>query len=200
MKNMKKIIAVLMSLTAITMTTSAFAAGNGTATYDADAKAVPLDSKDLASATGQLTVVIVPVDAGKEGHDPITSGNIYYINQAEAGDGEGKFNSIIDAMKVKDEFVFENEKYEVRIGGEGFDEYLSYIITGEELEKIIYGDANGDKEVLADDAARILQYRAGMDVQIDIAAADANGDDEVLADDAARILQYRAGMDVTLGK
>ena len=64
---------------------------------------------------------------------------------------------------------------------------------------VIYGDADGDGEVSTLDAARILQYVAGWDVTVDIAAADVDGDDEVSTLDAARILQYVAGWDVTLG-
>ena len=65
----------------------------------------------------------------------------YYINQAEAGDGVGKFNDIIKAMKVKTvtdendqpvEFVATN--YEVRIGGALANDYYVYKITGEEAE------------------------------------------------------------------
>ena len=64
---------------------------------------------------------------------------------------------------------------------------------------VIYGDANGDGKVNAQDASRVLQYNAGWDVAIDMVAADANGDGKVNAQDASRILQYNAGWDVTLG-
>lgn len=122
--------------------------------------------------------------------------NIYYINQAEAGDGEGKFNSIIDAMKVKDEFVFENEKYEVRIGGEGFDEYLSYIITGEELEEILYGDVFSDDVVNNKDLIYLKRYRAnwpGYDkTTCDLAAADVFKDEVVNNKDVIYLTRHRA--------
>lgn len=63
----------------------------------------------------------------------------------------------------------------------------------------IPGDANGDGEVTNKDAARILQYVARWDVEIDMLAADANGDGEVTNKDAARILQYVAHWGVELG-
>lgn len=63
----------------------------------------------------------------------------------------------------------------------------------------IPGDANSDGSVNNRDAARILQYVAQWDVEIDMLAADANGDGFVNNRDAARILQYVAQWDVTLG-
>ena len=64
---------------------------------------------------------------------------------------------------------------------------------------VLYGDADGDGEVTAVDASRILQSIAGWDVTIDAAAADVDGDGDVTAVDASRILQFIAGWDVTLG-
>ncbi|MBQ8797102.1 MAG: hypothetical protein IJZ56_02790 [Oscillospiraceae bacterium] len=64
---------------------------------------------------------------------------------------------------------------------------------------VIYGDADGDGKVGTADASRILQYLAGWDVSIDIAAADADSDGKVGTADASRILQYLAGWDVALG-
>lgn len=64
---------------------------------------------------------------------------------------------------------------------------------------VIYGDADGDGEVTAADAAVILQYVAGWDVAVDSVAADVDADGEVTAADAATILQYVAGWDVVLG-
>ena len=148
MKNMKKIIAVLMSLSAITMTTSAFAAttGTGTATYTEGA--VKLVTEQLPSdANTQLTVVIVPANLGA---DAITSQNIYYINQGAAGD---EFKAIIADMKVKDGADFATNTYEVRIGGALANDYYVYEITGKALEEIMYGDANSDNKLEAFDAS-----------------------------------------------
>jgi len=60
------------------------------------------------------------------------------------------------------------------------------------------GDINGDGIVNNRDAARLLQYLAGWDVEVVEEALDANGDGNVNNRDAARILQYLAGWDVTL--
>ena len=124
--------------------------------------------------------------------------NIYYINQAEAGDGEGKFNSIIDAMKVKDGFAFAENKYEVRIGGAVAGEYLSYVITGKELETIMYGDADGNEKILTTDAILILQHVADTSVSVE-AGADADGNEKILTTDAILVLQHVADNSVVLG-
>ncbi len=121
--------------------------------------------------------------------------NIYYINQGAAGT---EFAGIIEAMKVKDGFAFAENKYEVRIGGAVAGDYLSYIITGEELETIMYGDADGNKVVEAYDATHIAQYLAGYGNEITKGAdADANG--VVEAYDATHVAQYLAGYGNVLG-
>ena len=61
------------------------------------------------------------------------------------------------------------------------------------------GDADGNGEITIRDAAIILQYIAGWDVEVDENAADADGNGEITIRDAALILQYIAGWDVELG-
>jgi len=69
---------------------------------------------------------------------------------------------------------------------------------GIEIIEYTPGDANGDGKVNNRDAARILQYLAGWDVEVNLKAMDVNGDGKVNNRDAARILQYLAGWDVEL--
>ena len=64
---------------------------------------------------------------------------------------------------------------------------------------VIYGDADGDGEITANDAGLVLQSVAGWDVTIDTSAADVDGDSDITANDAGLILQCVAGWDVTLG-
>ena len=66
------------------------------------------------------------------------------------------------------------------------------------IRGFIPGDANGDGNVTARDATRILQHVAKWDVVISSEAADVNGDGKVTARDATRILQYVAKWDVKL--
>lgn len=187
MKNMKKIIAILLSVSAMTMSAVAFA----DATYNADTNTAALaDTITGASEGDQLTVVIVPKN------EVPTSDNIYYINQGAFGD---EFSAILAEMKLKAGDAFSTTTYEVRIGGTKADGEYTVQTFAFEGGSVLYGDANADGEVLANDATRIIQYRAGADVEIDLVASDANDDGEVLANDATRIIQYRAGADVTLG-
>ncbi len=67
-----------------------------------------------------------------------------------------------------------------------------------EIKDYTPGDVNGDGEVNARDAARLLQYVANWDVEYVEAALDVNGDGEVNSRDAARLLQYVADWPVEL--
>lgn len=67
------------------------------------------------------------------------------------------------------------------------------------LDSVAPGDADGNGEITIRDAALILQYIAGWDVEVDEEAADADGNGEITIRDAALILQFIAGWDVTLG-
>ena len=62
----------------------------------------------------------------------------------------------------------------------------------------IPGDINGDGKVTSLDAARLMQYLAGWDVNVVAAALDVNGDGKVTTLDAARLMQYLAGWDVEI--
>jgi len=86
-----------------------------------------------------------------------------------------------------------------------YDTVIYCTVCGEELSRehkvpggYLPGDINGDGKVNNRDAARLLQYLAGWDVEVVEEALDANGDDKVNNRDAARILQYLAGWDVEL--
>ena len=191
MKNLKKIIAALLSMTAIASTT-AFAATE--ATYTSGTASLALAENDItAAADDQLTVVIVPKAA-----ESISSANIYYINQGAFGE---EFTAILNDMKVKDGYETDYNEYEIRIGGVKKDGNYAVetFYFKADAPTVLYGDADADGYVLEKDASRILLYRVGEDVEIDTVAADADGDGYVLEKDASRILLYRVGEDVTLG-
>ena len=75
---------------------------------------------------------------------------------------------------------------------------LTPVNGGIEIVEYVKGDANGDGKVNNRDAARILQYLAGWDVEYVEAAMDINGDGKVNNRDAARLMQYLAGWDVVI--
>ena len=69
---------------------------------------------------------------------------------------------------------------------------------GIEIIDYIKGDINGDGKVNNRDAARLMQYLAGWDVEYVNAALDVNGDGKVNNRDAARLMQYLAGWEVEI--
>lgn len=71
---------------------------------------------------------------------------------------------------------------------------------GVEVTDVIYGDVTGDGVVNKMDALRLKKYLAGLDVEIDLAAADVNCDGVVNKMDALRLKKYLAGQDVKLGE
>lgn len=193
MKNMKKIVAVLLSMTAIASTTALAAVREDIeATYADGTASLAVTTADLnAAADDQLTVVIVPKNAAS-----IDSGNIYYINQ---GAFEAEFIAILDEMKVKDGFG-EATDYEVRVGGitaDGNYAVDTFYFEEAEDEVIIYGDANNSGAIDAGDATWVLKKVATPTVVTPIEAAgknvvsyaDVNKSNAIDAGDATWILK-----------
>ena len=77
-------------------------------------------------------------------------------------------------------------------------EYDIPFIPLDDVEEYTPGDINGDGVVSNRDAARIMQYLAGWDVEYLEQALDVTGDGIVNNRDAARIMQYLAGWNVIL--
>ena len=67
-----------------------------------------------------------------------------------------------------------------------------------EEKTYIPGDITGDGKVNNRDAARLMQYLAGWDIEYVETALDVNGDGKVNNRDAARLMQYLAGWDVEI--
>ena len=68
------------------------------------------------------------------------------------------------------------------------------------INAVVPGDVTGDGVVNKMDALRLKKYLAGLDVEIDLAAADVNCDGVVNKMDALRLKKYLAGQDVKLGE
>lgn len=78
---------------------------------------------------------------------------------------------------------------------------FSEVFTAEtKVNNVIPGDVTGDGVVNKMDALRLKKYLAGLDVEIDLAAADVNCDGVVNKMDALRLKKYLAGQDVKLGE
>ncbi len=80
------------------------------------------------------------------------------------------------------------------------DENVNLDITDGKITVIDYvpGDINGDGVLNNKDVTRFMQYNAGWDVEVNIAALDVNGDGVVNNKDVTRLMQYNAGWDVEI--
>ncbi len=188
MKKFKKILVAAMSIAAIAMSTTAFAAT--TATYDKSSQtaALTLAAGDVSATSGQMTVVVVPKTFGASSE----ATEIYYINQEEFGT---KFAEILANMGLKGDI--DPAGYEVRIGGENMDSVATFAFKVDG-GNIIWGDADNDGKISTADPVILLQYLAHMDVTLGD-GADADGDGKLSTADPVILLQYLAHMDVTLG-
>ncbi len=158
MKNLKKILIAAMSIAAIAMSTTAFAATE--ATYNADTKTVALTlaEGDVTATSGQMTVVVVPKTFGADSG----AADIYYINQEEFG---AKFTAILENMGLKGEI--DPAGYEVRIGGENMASVAKFDFQVVAPSQFKLGDVNrsgGDPDIL--DASDIVDFVLG-NIQFD---------------------------------
>ena len=120
-----------------------------------------------------------------EGDAPIFNGDIFYNDTLTAYYPEGNETWTSDVM----------QDYGGTVTWVAYDSD----IPGEPTEPdYTPGDITGDGRVNNRDAARLMQYLAGWDVEYVEAALDVNGDGRVNNRDAARLLQYLAGWDVTI--
>lgn len=188
MKKFKKILVAAMSIAAIAMSTTAFAAT--TATYDKSSQtaALTLAEGDVSATSGQMTVVVVPKTFGASSE----ATEIYYINQEEFGT---KFAEILANMGLKGDI--DPAGYEVRIGGENMDSVATFSFKLEATTKP--GDVDGDGTVDSPDIVLLAQHFAGYEVVIDPIGADCDGDGTVDSPDIVLLAQFFAGYPVVLG-
>ncbi len=67
------------------------------------------------------------------------------------------------------------------------------------LELTIIGDVGGDGEINGKDAAVLMQYINGWNIDVDLTAADVNDDENVNNKDYVLLIRYLNDWDVTLG-
>lgn len=100
-------------------------------------------------------------------------------------------NSTVRIVPEEGTFFYYADKVEADFTVDCFDGVV-------EVVEHTPGDTNGDGKINNRDAARILQYLAGWDVECNLAALDINGDGKINNRDAARLLQYLAGWNVEI--
>lgn len=118
MKVLKRVFAIAISLAAIAMATSAFAA-----TYDSATATIELDANEIAefsSVEGQVTMAVVPENFGAQ----TASTDIYYINQGTAAE----IADIADEIGLKGAFETAPAGFDVRVGGQNIAPVKSYDI------------------------------------------------------------------------
>jgi hypothetical protein len=182
----KKLIAVTAAFAAVaTMSAAAFAAtGDVTATYDETTKTVTAEVEGV-TFSDQVTVVITD-NSG----DPITSENIFYIDQDGSVD-------VLSGMGMMESAIAEGNTYQVRIGCTEGDIYTGTftILGGSSTPENPLGDADLDTFVTSGDASAVLNHVAGNSTLEGDAllCADADKDTFVTSGDASAILNHVAG-------
>lgn len=176
MKALKKALMACAAVGALSavMATSAFAA-----TYS-DGKVSA--TTDLSGYTGQMTVLVLAKGADADG---ITSDEILYIDQVEAG------ADIFQNMGVKGG-TLANGDYVVKIGGDNVEEI---IVEEFKVGGYKFADVNADNAVDADDVTRLLRHTTNAEplkytAEELLARCDVTRDSAVDADDVTRLLRH----------
>lgn len=119
-----------------------------------------------------------------------TESNIIYIDQAAADGTSITFDNVFPTLMNM------NTQYEVHVVGTGKDYNSSKSTFSYDYVTYIRGDADGDRDIYANDAMLILQYSVSIidDTKLNTAAADVDGDGHVYANDAMLVLQRSVGI------
>lgn len=123
MKVFRKMFAFAVTVAAIAMATSAFAA---TAEYDASNVLVKVADTSALTETAQMTVAVVPANFGESS----TAADIYYINQDEAA----TIKSMLASGLAVKEAITVPANYEVRVAGTNMDMTTINFATVQEPE------------------------------------------------------------------
>lgn len=183
--------AVVGALSAV-MTVSAFAA---TAEY-ADGK-VAVSGLDT-SATGQMTVLVVPAECWENDvivDGSITNDNIYYIDQQANTDAADAWAS----LGIKGGELEEGDYY-VLVGGDNVDSITAIKFTVGEDAQIKFCDVNGDGTVDINDVTRLLRHTSNVEALTYTAdellrICNCNGDAGVDINDVTRLLRHTSNVE-----
>lgn len=195
---MKKIIGVAVSImTVLAASVSVQAAAiNITEAKVKDAQTVSVSLKitDPAENT-QYSVLVSKGDS----QGAVKLENAVYINQLKAGDYTESGGVVTFDIKVaaSDQSV----KYQLNMGATNAEKAadVDYQIIGEDditpptdtptpSPEGMWGDADGNSKLTANDAATALAYGSDKAIKIEFELADVNGDKTVDANDAALII------------
>ncbi len=186
---MKKFTKLFLSCAAVAALTgavasSAMAANELTATYDAEAGTITIG--DYTAVANDDTLLVL-----KPGADDtaVKDSDIVQIDQQA------------DAFKTVVVGTLTDGTYTVKIGGDG-NIYTGTFTVGSQstTHEVLMGDVNENKTVNSTDAAQILKYEAGLDNAVSTddrkIAADVNANGTINSTDAAQIMKYEAGLEI----
>ena len=125
-----------------------------------------------------------------------TESSIVYIDQVTADGTSVSFTAYPSALENDTTYYI----YLSSNDGMGYQKAASFTygentVTPPPAPSFVFGDVNGDDEVLINDATRLLNFIAGNVTlsETELLAADVTHDNEVLINDATRILNFIAG-------
>ena len=184
---MKKFTKLFLSCAAVAALTgavasSAMAANELTATYDAEAGTITIG--DYTDVANDDTLLVL-----KPGADDtaVKDSDIVQIDQQA------------DAFKTVVVGTLEDGTYTVKIGGDG-NIYTGTFTVGSQstTHDVLMGDVNEDKEINSTDALQVMRYEAGLSNVVNTAdreiASDVNADKEINSTDALQVMRYEAGL------
>ena len=146
----------------------------------------------MGFAIGECVDYLVEAAKGHAMGYALLTGNAIYVDAPDVETVNTKTE-----LGIMDLMMMLMSGFESLYPSDNGDEYIKEQILNS-LELVytgLWGDANGDGKVLANDAMLVLQYSVG-DItadQLNLAVCDVNGDGKVLANDAMLILQFSVG-------
>lgn len=192
LKRMLFVSAAVAAMTGI-MATGALAAEDMTATWNAETQSVEITGcTDKGDANTIL--VLATADDGSVLTE-VTESDIKQINEQS------------DAYTTVKVGELPAGTYEVRVGGDGTIQSTTFTVGSVDNPyyddgTVLLGDANGNGQIVADDALIGLDYTVGnTDVSKDtLQALDTNENTQIASDDVLLILDYTVGDTSVLGE
>ena len=207
--NFKKLFAATAFAAAVTtaFAVSAFAETDPlTATYNKEAGTITIAN---AEELNPATLLVLNTAEGSTAAEPIALTTIANtdIKQIDEVDEAHTYTSAVVGELA-------DGVYELRIGGEGTVYNAFFTVGGQEEEKVLVGNTDGDElgKITSNDATMVLLYTVfddQLDEKQEYAAAYCDGDNKITSNDATMILlntvfdyenDGQVGNEVAIGK
>lgn len=183
-KSMKKFMVACAAASAIAVA-AGMSAMAAEVTYNAENNSAPINVPTDAAADTQKTVLVIP-EAAKNN---VTDADILYINQ----DSTLPENALLKAGTLADGKYLVMVGYYNADGAFAISEDSFTIGTVTPAKEILVGDADQNKRITTNDAAKVLAH-TGKSITLtddaEIAAAKSDGNTRITTNDATEILMY----------